>query len=62
MKNSMVNRSTFVQGLRIVSTAILLDGFLKKFAPMIGAFLSIRAPVMGTFLENLTLAENKKKR
>ena len=30
-------------------TAALMDGYLRKFAPMMGAFLGVPAPIMGTF-------------
>ena len=37
----------------IYGCAVLMGGFLKKFAPMMGAFGGIPAPIMGTFLEIL---------
>ena len=33
--------------------ALIIDGFVKWFAPLMGAFLSDQASIMGTLLEIL---------
>ena len=37
----------------IYGCAALMVGFVKKLAPMMGAFLGIPAPIKGTFVEIL---------